>query len=197
LKRGLGHEVDGVTAQQAILGPAKFALYRDSKLAPSDLVGFQQDVRWGWTGYERTLAQVGQEPNPHLPPRTAKPPADRHYFNRINQRSRVRAKNTVIAPWVDVRSDIAAINAGQATRKGDYFLVNGRRYQQEANGTLAPIDGEGFFPLTAMAYNALVVYTQFGESARAEGYIARMREMADEAKQQAIAVYRAMRAGRS
>lgn len=176
------------------LGPGKYAQDRDSKLALSGLVGFRQDVRWGWAGYERTLAQV--EPNPHLPPRPAKPPADRHYFNRINQRSRVRAKNTVIAPWVDVPADVATVNAGRAIRTGDSFLVNGRRYQQEANGTLVPIGGVGLFLLDRVAYKTLAVYTEFGETARAETILGRMHGVTDQAKQQALAVYRSATRGR-
>ena len=147
-------------------------------------------------GYERPSTDVEKEANPHLPPRPATAPSSRHYLKRINQRSRVKAKNTVIASWVDVGADVAAINAGKAIRTGDAFLVNGRRYQQEASGTLAPIDGVGLFPLDRVAYNALAVYNQFGETSVAEVILARMHGVTDQAKQQALYAYRAARQSR-
>lgn len=41
--------------QRAVLGPAKYAAYRDGQIALADLRGFRTDPRWGPVGYERSL----------------------------------------------------------------------------------------------------------------------------------------------
>jgi len=109
-----------------------------------------------------------QNTNPHLPPRPAQPPVARHWLTRVTQRSLAKALNTVIEPWVDVAGDVAAIHSGQAIRVGERFLVNGRRYQQEATGRLYPVDGVGLHRLDRGAFRALGVYNEFGLSERAE-----------------------------
>ena len=69
--------------QRAMLGPGKFDLYRDGKLALADLVGTKDDARWGRSVYERSLGELksGREKPaqrafrsnlPHNPP----PPPD-------------------------------------------------------------------------------------------------------------------------
>ena len=64
-------------------------------------------------------SEPGDDRSRNRPPIVARRPADRHYFNRINQKSLPKDLNTVILPWVDVARDVAAINRGEATRQGD------------------------------------------------------------------------------
>lgn len=71
--------------------------------------------------------------------------------------------------------DVAAINRGEAIRRGEQYLVNGRRYVMEATGRLYPVDGVGLRPLSRAAYKALGVYNTFGMSARAEGILDAMK----------------------
>jgi len=44
--------------QRRILGPGKFAAWKAGALDLEDLVGFRYDPRWGWVGYERSLASI-------------------------------------------------------------------------------------------------------------------------------------------
>ncbi|PIT09867.1 hypothetical protein BGI30_06445 [Snodgrassella alvi] len=97
-----------------------------------------------------------------------KSPNNRHYFDKIKQKTTAKSKNTVIDSSVDVASDINAIKNGQGTIKGNYITINGRTYERELNGTLAPISGKGFTTLDRGEFKALGVYNQFGNTKRAE-----------------------------
>src|SRR5262245_44530536 len=87
------------------------------------------------------------------PPGPLRPPAARHYLFRVTPRTLAKGMNTVIEPGVDVTGDVAAVNAGQATRLGDTFVINGRTYGVHA-GTLYPISGPGFHQLNRGAFKA-------------------------------------------
>lgn len=126
------------------------------------------------------------------PPVLARRPADRHYFNRINQRSLARERNTVIHPRVAVAADVAAINRGDAVREGDRYTVNGRTYVLEPTGTLAPTTGDGFFLLNRGAYSALRVYRTFGITERAERYVGRMPNVGPDERLAARSVIRSV-----
>ncbi|MDQ2808502.1 MAG: hypothetical protein M3Z04_16575 [Chloroflexota bacterium] len=93
-------------------------------------------------------------------------PADRHYIRKVTQRSVAKDKNTVVEPTVPVVSDVAAINAGQATQSGDTFTINGRIYGTH-DGVLYPMSGTGFYELDRGAYKALGVYNKFGDTPQA------------------------------
>jgi hypothetical protein len=82
----------------------------------------------------------------------------------------------VIEPWVDVASDVAAINAGQAHREGNTLEINDRIYGVEPNGALYPISGRGFIELNRQAYKGLGVYNQFGNTRRAAEILDAMQE---------------------
>lgn len=77
----------------------------------------------------------------------------------------------MIASWVDVAADIAAINHGDAARAGNEYSINGRRYEMEAGGRMLPIDGPELYPLTRPGFRALGVYNRFGLTARSELYL--------------------------
>jgi hypothetical protein len=68
----------------------------------------------------------------------------------------------MIHPNVDVRGDIAEINAGRAVQVGldaqgqPLVQVNGRTYGIHANGLSFPAAGPGFDTLTKDEYDALV-----------------------------------------
>ena len=97
----------------------------------------------------------------------------------------------MIAPWVDVAGDVAAINAGRATRVGDTFVVNERTYGVH-EGTLYPIAGLGYHRLDRGAYKALGVYNAFGDGPRA----AEILDMMGIDSEQRAAARAAWRAGR-
>lgn len=44
--------------QLQILGPAKFAAYRDKRITLTDLAGFRRDPRWGKVGFEKSLTAI-------------------------------------------------------------------------------------------------------------------------------------------
>ncbi|MBI4493028.1 MAG: hypothetical protein HY690_09565 [Chloroflexi bacterium] len=83
----------------------------------------------------------------------------------------VKKVNGVIEPWVDVASDIAAINRGEAVRQGSIYLINGRQYGLETSGRAYPIAGPGIHRLSRGAFKALGVYNTFGQTARAEAIL--------------------------
>lgn len=125
------------------------------------------------------------------PPILARRPADRHYFNCINQKSPPKDRNTVIMPWVDVARDVAAINRGEAIRQGDRYTVHGRVYGLEPSGTLFPIDGDGFVQLSRGAYAALGAFRTLGFTAQTERIVARMHNVGPDERADAVAVIRA------
>lgn len=85
------------------------------------------------------------------------PPHHRHDLNKITGSSRVKGTNTVILPGTDVAKDLDDIRAGRAEWNGsrNCYEVNGRSYGVEPNGTVFPIDGAGFVPLSRSAYKVL------------------------------------------
>jgi hypothetical protein len=124
------------------------------------------------------------------PPGGLREPAQRHYAARVRQKTVAKNKNTVIEPGVDVRGDVAAINAGRAQRIRGEYHVNGRVYG-EHDGTLYPIRGDGFHELDRGAFKALGIYNQFGETFRATEILDKMG-IDQGARDAALAVWRAI-----
>jgi hypothetical protein len=105
---------------------------------------------------------------PNLPRRPLAMPNARHMLQKVRQTTVRKARNSVIAPWVDVQADLDAINRGEGVRQGNTFTVNGRTYGVEPNGTAFPMFGAGIHELDRGAYRALGVYNQFGNTPLAE-----------------------------
>jgi hypothetical protein len=106
-------------------------------------------------------------------------------------RSVVRARNTVIEPWVDVDADIRAILEGNSIRSGADYIVGGRVYGVEESGTLFPRRGPGFIELDRASYKALGVYNVHGESARAEEILDLMHDQTPASRTAGLAAHRA------
>ena len=119
------------------------------------------------------------------------PEARRHSATRVRQKTWTRPLNTVYEPWVDVASDVAAINEGKATRVGQNWVVNGRTYGVH-DGTLYPIQGPGLHQLSNRAYKALGVFNQFGNTPRAAEILSKMGTSATD-REAALLVYEATR----
>lgn len=79
-----------------------------------------------------------------------------------------KQRNTVIRSWVDVASDVRAINDGRGIRAGNMVTINERTYGIKPNATLYPISGLGFVLLDRGAYKALGYYNDFGITDLAE-----------------------------
>ncbi len=126
------------------------------------------------------------------PPVVARRPNDRHYYNRIKQNTKASKLDTVMDPRVDVSGDVAAINRGEAIRRGDTDTFRGRSYVLEATGTLSPRDGDGFYVLTRGAFRALGVYKTFGDSERADAILDNMHNVGPAERNAAMAVVRAI-----
>ncbi|MCX8619122.1 VENN motif pre-toxin domain-containing protein, partial [Gilliamella sp. B2923] len=116
-------------------------------------------------------------------------PNSRHYFDKIKQGTTKKDKNTVIDSSVDVNADMAAIKNGQATIKGNQITVNGRTYEREANGTLAPISGNGFTTLDRGSFDALGIYKKFGNTSKADEILNKMG-LSHQSKQAALDVWK-------
>jgi Pre-toxin TG len=111
--------------------------------------------------------------------RSYRSPASRHTLKGVKQSTVAKASNTVIEPGVDVASDVAAINSGKVPMVNGQFTVNGRTYGMH-DGTLYPISGTGFIPLTRGAFKALGIFNEFGNTARAAEILAKMGLDADD-----------------
>lgn len=98
--------------------------------------------------------------------------------------------NTIIEAWVDVKADLALINAGQAVRTGNQFEVNNRIYGVKTeSGRIYPISGNGFHPLDSEAFRALRIYLAMGESPRTETVLTRAG-VSEKKREEALAIYR-------
>lgn len=69
----------------------------------------------------------------------------------------------MLEPWVDVRADLDAINAGEciydpATRRA---WIHGRLYGIHENGTAFPIEGDGIIVVSRGAFRALQAYEEY------------------------------------
>lgn len=109
-------------------------------------------------------------------------------FLLIKQGTTKKERNTVIDSSVDVAADITAIKNGQATIKGNRINVNGRVYERKANGTLAPISGNGFTTLDRGSFNALGIYKKFDNTAKADEILNKMG-LSSQSKQAALDVW--------
>ena len=117
------------------------------------------------------------------------PPNSRHYFDKIKQGTTKKDKNTVIDSSVDVNADIKAIKNGQGIIKGNKITVNGRTYEREVNGTLAPISGNGFTTLDRGSFDALGIYKKFGNTSKADEILNKMG-LSPQSKQAALNVWK-------
>lgn len=80
-----------------------------------------------------------------MPPRRARPSAiDRHQLDRMSRNTRIKPRNTVVIPGIDIATDIDLINLGRGRRVGDSrYLVNGRVYVIKPDGGAYPESGDG------------------------------------------------------
>ncbi len=103
-------------------------------------------------------------------------PARWHWAATVKQNTLAKNLNTVIEPGVDVAGDVAEIHAGKAARVGGNHVVNGRKYGVH-DGTLYPISGPGFHPLTRGAFQALGVFNKFGDTPQAHAILGKMKNV--------------------
>ena len=187
-------EAVGLLVAKLFEGIAAFAATRGAGTA----LGALKNSRFGkalggrLSEWVRGKAQrEGSGPRPvATPPGGLREPAQRHYAARVRQKTVAKNKNTVIEPGVDVRGDVAAINAGRARKVRDEYHVNGRVYGQH-DGTLFPIRGAGFHELDRGAFKALGIYNQFGDTFRASEILDKMG-IDQGARDAALAVWRAI-----
>ena len=100
--------------------------------------------------------------------------------------------NTVIERGVDVPGDVADINAGTAAPDvNGNWVVNGRTYGMHECGTVIPIEGPGFHPLSRGGFKALVAYNEFGNTPAAADWMAR-RKIPAEAQAEGLRVHEAI-----
>jgi hypothetical protein len=96
------------------------------------------------------------------PSRPLRRPNRRHFQIHVGVKSTPKERNTIIQPWVDVTSDVWAINAGRGIRIGNTVTIDRRTYGIEPTATLYPISGPGFVSLDRGAYKALGYYNDYG-----------------------------------
>ncbi|WNG31481.1 hypothetical protein F0U62_11870 [Cystobacter fuscus] len=128
-------------------------------------------------------------------PLDVNPPASRHSAKKVNQKTVAKDVNTVVEPRVDMNADVAAIKEGHAAvgraPGGDVsYTVNGRTYGAHPNGTLYPIEGDGFHTLDRDSFKALGVYNKFGDTPRAAEIMKNMSGLRADQQQRALSVWK-------
>ncbi len=124
---------------------------------------------------------------------TATVPNARHGVTTFTASSWNRKRNSLLEPWVDVRANLDAINAGEgvydpATRR---IWVNGRLYGMHENGTTFPIEGDGIIPLNRGTYRALQAYQEYnGINERSIHALRREKGVTDEDRATAQRIWR-------
>ncbi|VEG12231.1 Uncharacterised protein [Moraxella cuniculi] len=91
-------------------------------------------------------------------------PNNRHYADKITQKSLAKEQNTIIdRSKVDVQSDVDAIRNGKAVFINNQYHINGRIYGHH-DGVLYPISGNGFYTLSRIEFKTFGVFSQFGNT---------------------------------
>ena len=130
--------------------------------------------------------------DPNVPPRPLRVPASRHIASRVALRTHHRARNTVVESRIDMRTDVEAINRGEAIRRGHEFEVNGRTYRMKADDGCFPVSGDGVHEFDRPAFRALGVYNALGATPDAEQALDRLHIEAGP-RQEVLRVWRADR----
>ncbi|WP_432728014.1 hypothetical protein [Variovorax sp. W6] len=98
------------------------------------------------------------------------PLPSRHSIRSVRQGGLKKGQNTVAEPGIDMKRDVDAINAGQGTRDGNFYTVNGRTYELIRGDHLVPSSGPGFHSLNRGEFDALGIFNKFGDTPQAFGY---------------------------
>lgn len=99
----------------------------------------------------------------------------------------------MLEPWVDIRADLNAINAGEgiydpATRR---IWVNGRLYGLHENGTTFPIEGDGIIPVSRSIYKALTIIRRYnGVNDRSEREMTQDLSISQPDRDEAVRIWR-------
>lgn len=131
-------------------------------------------------------------PGGDIPPKTIRPSAPaRHQLDRITASTRVRSRNTLALPGVDVIAEIALINKGHGRKVGDSrYLINGRVYVVKPNGAAYPESGDDVVSVSpfAMALLRDMIANRDAPALLAE-LIARNRRYTDEVIEEAATLF--------
>jgi len=119
-------------------------------------------------------------------------PANRHDLMRLGAKDSAKRGsklgetiNTIIEPWVDVEADMTEMRIGRAHYHAGQarIWVNGRTYGMHVStnsGTIFPIAGPGFVPLTGRQHQALRVFVHYnGINTRSEYELSRDNRLTD------------------
>jgi hypothetical protein len=97
----------------------------------------------------------------------------------------------LIELWVDVVSDMDAINQGLGNWRGRFEVsIHDRVYGVHENGTTFPIEGSGIVLANRGAYAALMIFRRYnGVNVQAEFQIAQEAGISDEDRVEAIRLW--------
>lgn len=85
------------------------------------------------------------------PPSPVRPSSlERHQLDRVRPTTRIKGRNTMALPGIDVAMEIALIDQGYAWRVGDCrYQINERVYVVKPNGAAYPESGVGIVSVSA------------------------------------------------
>lgn len=94
----------------------------------------------------------------------AVPLPSRHSLDALTRNSRIKDRNSVILPSVNVADDVDLIRQGYGVSLGnDRLRINGRVYVREGTpqGRLIPESGDGVISLTRAEFKALITIVKY------------------------------------
>jgi hypothetical protein len=108
--------------------------------------------------------------------------AERHEALEITPSTRAYARNSVLAPGIDMETEVDAINQGGAVRlTGNRYRINNRIWIDKGDGYTFPETGEDVWEFSAAQFNLLKVLIQDGgRSLRADKMIANNPRLDDQ-----------------
>jgi len=186
--------IPGFLTRMAGYSEKQVAAANDASGIVFDLVVGHLGIRGGRGAIETPRASrpgmtqeppLAKKPIVEKPPPAEKPPTEgtvvkrynfdpplpsRHRIRSVRQGGKKTRQNTVAESGINMKADVDAINAGQGTRDGNLYTVNGRTYELIGGDHLVPYSGPGFHPLTRSEFDALGIFNKFGDTPQAMEY---------------------------
>lgn len=140
------------------------------------------------------MERRNRERRANAPSIPIRPPADRHFITRFRKESPSKRITTLIEPWVDVQGDIQLIRDGYARRQivdgAERFVVRGRTWQvKHPEGTLFPVEGEGFIVVDQSVTVAMRAYARYNGSNDQSEYFLDRQGVGEEARVRARRIW--------
>ena len=119
----------------------------------------------------------GSPPNPGVGNSVIETPnLDRHCFERINMKTKVKPSNSVAAPGIDISQESLLLRQGYGTKLGnDIYKINGREYKvirgKQNRVYFSPSGGKNVINMNQGEFKAFRAFKEFGDTVKARDII--------------------------